>query len=71
MTKTKAKRSEFDAAEVAEFRAFDEARGLVRDAKGYLDHAQLALTEKNKKAVHHCMARVRECLSEINLRLRG
>jgi hypothetical protein len=71
MKKSKAKRSEFDAAEIAEFRSFEDARGLVRDAIGYLDHAHLALAARDKKKARHCTARVRECLSEISQRLRG
>lgn len=67
----KTKRSEWDVAEVKAFNNREEAKGILRDAKGYLDHAILSLEEKDTKATHHCMARVRECLSEANLRLRG
>ena len=57
-------------AEMQEHRDLREAEDQLRSAQGYLAHALKSLIEKNKKAVHQSMARVKECLTETNRHLR-
>lgn len=47
-----------------------EAKRFLREAQHYLDNAIQGIDANDVKKPHHCMARVRECLTEANLRLR-
>lgn len=58
-------------AAMQEYSNLREAEDYLRDAQGYLAHAVKSVAEKNKKAAHHSMARVKECLSEASWNLRG
>lgn len=57
-------------SEMHEYSDLRDAEGHLRDAQGYLAFAIKNLQKKDFKSVHHSMARVRECLTEVNLRIR-
>jgi hypothetical protein len=57
-------------AAMREFSALRSAEDFLCSAQGYLCHALKSVRAKGKKAAHHSMARVKECLSEASRNLR-
>lgn len=57
-------------ADMQEFSNLRSAEDFLRNAQGYLAHALKSVMEKDRKAAHQSMARVKECLSEVSRNLR-